>query len=109
MIRLGKMSDLDQILNLVEEAKELMKEHDNEQWDDQYPLLEHFEEDIAKDYLYVLEENDKIYGFIVVDQDQAEWYDDIDWPVNREALAEPSFTKMDISMSFASFNASLEV
>ena len=31
-----------------------MKEHDNEQWDDQYPLLEHFEEDIAKDYLYVL-------------------------------------------------------
>ncbi|HCY4580837.1 TPA: GNAT family N-acetyltransferase, partial [Staphylococcus aureus] len=25
MIRLGKMSDLDQILNLVEEAKELMK------------------------------------------------------------------------------------
>ncbi|HDB5825757.1 TPA: GNAT family N-acetyltransferase, partial [Staphylococcus aureus] len=27
MIRLGKMSDLDQILNLVEEAKELMKEH----------------------------------------------------------------------------------
>ncbi len=36
MIRLGKMSDLDQILNLVEEAKELMKEHDNEQWDDQY-------------------------------------------------------------------------
>lgn len=58
MIRLGKMSDLDQILNLVEEAKELMKEHDNEQWDDQYPLLEHFEEDIAKDYLYVLEEND---------------------------------------------------
>ncbi|HDN0998318.1 TPA: GNAT family N-acetyltransferase, partial [Staphylococcus aureus] len=24
MIRLGKMSDLDQILNLVEEAKELM-------------------------------------------------------------------------------------
>lgn len=61
MIRLGKMSDLDQILNLVEEAKELMKEHDNEQWDDQYPLLEHFEEDIAKDYLYVLEENDKIY------------------------------------------------
>ena len=23
-------------------------------------------------------------AFIVVDQDQAEWYDDIDWPVNRE-------------------------
>ncbi len=61
MIRLNKMSDLDQILNLVEEAKELMKEHDNEQWGNyQYPLLEHFEEDIAKDYLYVLEENDKL-------------------------------------------------
>lgn len=65
MIRLGKMSDLDQILNLVEEAKELMKEHDNEQWDDQYPLLEHFEEDIAKDYLYVLEEIIKFMALLL--------------------------------------------
>lgn len=30
MICLGKMLDLDQILNLVEEVKELMKEYDNE-------------------------------------------------------------------------------
>lgn len=65
MIRLGKMSDLDQTLNLVEEAKELMKEHDNEQWDDQYPLLEHFEEDIAKDYLYVLEEMTKFMALLL--------------------------------------------
>ncbi|EHJ06700.1 acetyltransferase, gnat family protein, partial [Staphylococcus simiae CCM 7213 = CCUG 51256] len=68
MIRLGKKSDLDNILKLVEEAKGIMKEQDNHQWDDQYPLVEHFEEDIAKDYLYVLEENDHIYGFIVIDQ-----------------------------------------
>lgn len=65
MIRLGKMSDLDQILNLVEEAKELMKEHDNEQWDDQYPLLEHFEEDIAKDYLYVLGKMTKFMALLL--------------------------------------------
>lgn len=87
VVKLEKGKDTEAIQtsnDALKEAKELMKEHDNEQWDDQYPLLEHFEEDIAKDYLYVLEENDKIYGFIVVDQDQAEWYDDIDWPVNRE-------------------------
>lgn len=84
MIRLGKKSDLDNILKLVEEAKGIMKEQDNHQWDDQYPLMEHFEEDIAKDYLYVLEENDHIYGFIVIDQNQAEWYDDINWPINRD-------------------------
>ncbi len=29
------------------------------------PLLEHFEEDIAKDYLYVLEENDKIMALLL--------------------------------------------
>ena len=31
-----------------------------------------------------LEENDTIYGFIVVDQQQSEWYDELEWPIDRE-------------------------
>ena len=83
MIRLGKHEDINQIETLVSEAKDLMKSFGNNQWDDKYPATEHFKEDIDTETLYVLEENNTIYGFIVVDQQQSEWYDDLEWPVNR--------------------------
>ncbi len=84
MIRLAIKNDLPYIEALVETAKEIMKEFNNNQWDDKYPAREHFEEDIANETLYVLEDNDEIQGFIVVDQQQSEWYDKLDWPVKRE-------------------------
>lgn len=84
MIRLATTEDLPTILELVEEAKALMKQDNNHQWDDAYPLEEHFEEDIEKETLYVLDINQHIYGFIVIDQVQSDWYDKIDWPVDRE-------------------------
>ena len=83
MIRLGKHEDINQIETLVSEAKDLMKSFGNNQWDDKYPATEHFKEDIDTETLYVLEENNTIYGFIVVDQQQSEWYDDLEWPVDR--------------------------
>ena len=61
-----------------------MKKFNNNQWDDKYPVTEHFEKDIETETLYVLDVDSKIYGFIVIDQTQSEWYDDIEWPVNRE-------------------------
>ena len=83
MIRLGKHEDINQIETLVSEAKDLMKSFGNNQWDDKYPATEHFKEDIDTETLYVLEENNTIYGFIVVDQQQSEWYDDLEWPIDR--------------------------
>ncbi len=41
-----------------------MKERDNEQWDDKYPLLEHFQ-DTAKDYLYVLRKMTKFMALLL--------------------------------------------
>ena len=38
-----------------------MKEFNNNQWDDKYPVTEHFEEDINTETLYVLEENDNLW------------------------------------------------
>lgn len=84
MIRLGTKKDLDSIESLVEQAKEIMKSYNNNQWDDKYPVREHFEEDIDTETLYVLEDENKIQGFIVIDQQQSEWYDDLEWPVDRD-------------------------
>ena len=58
-----------------------MEEFNNNQWDDEYPAKEHFE-DIENKTLYVLDVDHTIYGFIVIDQNQSEWYDDIDWNRN---------------------------
>ena len=84
MIRLATKDDLLSITQLVKEAKQIMEEFNNNQWDDEYPAKEHFEEDIENKTLYVLDVDHTIYGFIVIDQTQSEWYDDIEWPVNRE-------------------------
>lgn len=84
MIRNATKHDLDSIMLLVEDAKSVMQEDNNNQWDEHYPLSEHFVDDIANESLFVLESNNEIYGFIVVDQNQSEWYDKIKWPLNRE-------------------------
>lgn len=84
MIRLGTVEDLPTILTIVEEAKSIMKQENNTQWDEQYPLKSHFKEDISKDSLFVLEEKDTIFAFIVVDQQQSEWYDELAWPIDRK-------------------------
>jgi len=83
MIRTANKNDLSSILSIVEEAKSIMKQDNNDQWDEYYPLEEHFEQDIEKETLFVLEEDSKIYAFIVIDQQQSEWYDELEWPVNR--------------------------
>ena len=38
MIRLGTVEDLPTILTIVEEAKSIMQQENNNQWDEQYPL-----------------------------------------------------------------------
>ena len=81
MIRLGNMQDISQIETLVEEAKKLMKKFNNNQWDDKYPVTEHFEEDINTETLYVLE---KMTGFMALSwstNNNQKWYDELEWPI----------------------------
>lgn len=84
MIRLATINDLSSIEKLVEEAKEIMEKFNNNQWDDKYPVTEHFKEDIESETLYVLDVDNEIYGFIVIDQNQSEWYDELEWPIDRK-------------------------
>lgn len=41
MIRLATKDDLLSITQLVKEAKQIMEEFNNNQWDDEYPAKEH--------------------------------------------------------------------
>ncbi|MCO4345600.1 GNAT family N-acetyltransferase [Staphylococcus agnetis] len=82
MIRHATFDDIDTIVNLTEDAKILMDQDGNPQWDHRYTLKTHFETDIQSDNMYVLEEDGIIKGFIVIDQKVPDWYNDIDWPIS---------------------------
>lgn len=83
MIRNATMKDLDSIMVIVNQAKAIMQQDNNPQWNDKYPLQQHFVGDIENKSLYVLDENNTVYGFVAVDQSQAEWYDSLKWPINK--------------------------
>ncbi|UEX89185.1 GNAT family N-acetyltransferase [Staphylococcus ratti] len=82
MFRRATFDDIDVIVKLTEEAKALMLKDENPQWDHRYPLKTHFESDITSHSMFVLEDNHIIKGFIVIDQNAPDWYDEIDWPAD---------------------------
>ena len=64
MIRKAKLSDLESIMDIINETVKEMKSYGNDQWDDNYPNKETFINDIKNERLYVCEEDNNIKGFI---------------------------------------------
>jgi GNAT superfamily N-acetyltransferase len=56
-----------------------MNARGNEQWNDQYPRPEVFEADIKDGTMYVMKENGKVVGIVVLTEQQDKQYEDIDW------------------------------
>ena len=57
MIRKAKLSDLEDIMDIINETIKEMKLYGNDQWDDNYPNKETFINDIKNESLYVCEED----------------------------------------------------
>jgi ribosomal protein S18 acetylase RimI-like enzyme len=66
MIRKALLSDLDQIWQLREETKALLKERGIDQWQHVNPSLETFKNDIHLGEFYVYEEHHIILGMIAI-------------------------------------------
>lgn len=79
MFRTAKEADLPKIMMIVQQIVIDMSTTNNRQWDETYPLREHFLQDIQTDSLYVLEEDDQLKGFISINQDFAPEYHELDW------------------------------
>lgn len=78
-IRLSHPSDLKDIKALTEACATAMEEKGIFQWNEHYPPLEKLEEDIEKKELYVLEEENSIFGIIVLTDVMDEEYFPIKW------------------------------
>lgn len=79
MIRLAKILEIPDILNITKACAKNMIVQGIYQWNEIYPSQEIFTQDIVRNELYVLEERDKIIGSIVVSTFMDSEYYPINW------------------------------
>lgn len=86
MIRIARKEDIDQIMTIVQETIEDLNQEGNYQWDETYPKEEHFLEDIHNNHLYIVESEDRVVGFICINQEEDETYQKVEWRLDEPAL-----------------------
>mgnify|MGYP006422528681 CR=1 FL=1 len=86
MIKLAKLRDLKEILEITKEAVNLMNKNGNDQWDKNYPTKEIFETDIKNNNLYFKKDANNILGFIVLNEKEADEYKNLDWKYDNALI-----------------------
>lgn len=84
MIRKARSKDLVFIKNLTEACAIKMEKMGIFQWNEHYPSMERFEEDIELEELYILEENAQLQGIIALTPHMDEEYIPIRWLTSNE-------------------------
>lgn len=79
MIRHGLLQDLDEIKQLTEACANALQKLRIQQWNENYPSRQRLEEDILRKELYVLQEEEKIVGIIVLTPEMDQEYIPINW------------------------------
>lgn len=82
MIRRAKISEISDILNLTRACAFHMIKNGIQQWNEEYPSKEAFENDISRSELFVLEKNGLIIGSIVITTSMDDEYQPIQWLTN---------------------------
>ena len=87
--RQAKISDLDQIVEIIELSKKYLKETKVDQWQDGYPAKEDLRRDIESGNSYVLTNKDEIVATTVISLDGESTYNSIfngEWITNTEYI-----------------------
>jgi len=79
MIRPAKISEITDIITISKTCAQHMIDKGIYQWNDCYPSKEHFETDIERDELFVLELGHKVAGTIVISTLMDEEYKHVQW------------------------------
>ena len=66
LFRQAQIGDLEAIWQIILYAKETMRQRGSQQWQDGYPFRETIEQDIARCYGYVVEEQGEVIAYIVI-------------------------------------------
>ncbi|EOU1465525.1 GNAT family N-acetyltransferase [Clostridium perfringens] len=87
--RQANISDLDQIVEIIELSKKYLKETKVDQWQDGYPAKEDLRRDIESRNSYVLTSKDEIVATTVISLDGESTYNSIfngEWITNEEYI-----------------------
>jgi ribosomal protein S18 acetylase RimI-like enzyme len=85
-IRLANLSDIPAIMQLIRGVVPLMLAQGNFQWDDTYPNITVFEEDITLTQLWVADVDGDIAGIAAITTDQSPEYAHVGWDVDEIAI-----------------------
>lgn len=85
-IKMATLNDIDFIMDMVNINKGIMRSEGNTQWDETYPLKQHFESDIKNVELYKICNKDMIMGVICLNETESKEYIDVDWTFDSKAL-----------------------
>ena len=79
MIRHAKLSEIGEILHITKVCAAKMVSENIFQWNEYYPNRTAFENDIKRNELFILKENEKIIGCIVISSEKDHEYNEINW------------------------------
>jgi len=86
LIRLATLNDIPQIMQLIAEVVPVMIASGNLQWDNNYPNITVFTDDIDKDQLWVAEAEGQIVGVTAITTDQEPEYAKVGWDITELAI-----------------------
>jgi GNAT superfamily N-acetyltransferase len=85
-VRLGKLEDVDAVMELVRRVVPLMRASGNLQWDDKYPNAAVLERDVELAQLWVAEIDGEIAGVAAITTDQEPEYARVGWDISEPAI-----------------------
>jgi len=111
MIRKAKSNDLKRIIEITKACAAFMISNNIFQWNEHYPNIETFKNDLIEKSLYVIEKNDDIIGCIVMSQNMDEFYSNVKWITTNDKnlylhrlAIHPKFQKMGYAKQLMNFS-----
>ena len=111
MIRKAIKDDLHRIIEITKACAVFMISNNIFQWNEHYPNIETFENDVLNENLYVLEINKKLIGCLVISHEMDEFYKKVKWQtpnynniyLHRLAV-DPSYQKKGYAKQLMNFS-----
>jgi len=88
-LRKTTAEDINQVMEIIKQAKAYLKVSGVDQWQDEYPNEEIIKQDVVDGYGYVLESEGRVVGTVALSFDGEPWYDNIydgKWITNEDFL-----------------------
>ena len=111
MIRKAIKDDLHRIIEITKACAVFMISNNIFQWNEHYPNIETFENDVLNENLYVLEVNNKLIGCLVISHEMDEFYKKVKWQVPsfnniylHRLAVDPSFQKKGYAKQLMTFS-----